>query len=395
MPDSASVGQHLHDLASALVARGKRVVVLTPRGGYDDNSFKYPWRETIDGVEVWRLPICSFGKRPIFLRLLGGISLSIQSMLIGLFIKKLSYILVSTAPPMSGISARVIRMIKGTKIIFWAMDINPDQMIVSGRLRADSLFARISSCVNKAILRGAEYTVTMDSFMKDRLNSKHNDGAKEGENIIVIPPWPYENQFATIAHENNYFRKSNGWKDKFVVMYSGNISIVHPIKTLLEAMVRLKNEDNIVFVFIGGKAAREEISEFVSLHKLHNVQTLPYVPLAETQYSLSAADLHVVVMGDNMVGIVHPCKVYGIMSVGRPFIAIGPEESHLGDILNEASIGWLVRHGDVDGVVRRIRNAASLDKSELKKMGEKGQDLVKRKYSRKVLSGKFCELFDC
>ncbi len=52
------------------------------------------------------------------------------------------------------------------------------------------------------------------------------------------------------------------------------------------------------------------------------------------QTRLSAADLHVVVMGDAFVGIVHPSKIYNIMSVGRPILYIGPETSHVTDLVN-------------------------------------------------------------
>ena len=38
IPDPASVGQHLHDVSRELVKQGKRVVVFTPSGGYDEPS---------------------------------------------------------------------------------------------------------------------------------------------------------------------------------------------------------------------------------------------------------------------------------------------------------------------------------------------------------------------
>ena len=41
--------------------------------------------------------------------------------------------------------------------------------------------------------------------------------------------------------------------------------------------------------------------------------------LATLRESLSAADVHVVSLGADMVGIIHPCKVYGAMAVlARP-----------------------------------------------------------------------------
>lgn len=394
IPDPASVGQHLHDLARELVSQNKRVIVFTPKGGYDDPSRKYQWREIINGVKVYRLPLCAFGKKSVMWRLLSGLSLSIQSMFLGLFVSNLTHILVSTAPPMSVISAQFICLFRKVKIVFWVMDLNPDQMIALGKLRQESIFVKIGDGINRLILRTADCVVALDTFMAKRLQGKIKDKAGPLQNLRIIPPWPYENQLISINHETNNFRKNNSLDGKFVVMYSGNISSVHPIDTLLEAIVCLKEINEIIFLFIGGESARMKLDEFARAHGLSNLHTLPYVPLAETQYSLSAADLHVVTMGDSMVGIVHPCKVYGIMSVGRPFLAFGPKVSHIGEILDEAPIGWLIEHGNVDGAVQILKKAWSLPRDKWKSMGDMGRELVKEKYSRKVLCHRFCQFFE-
>jgi hypothetical protein len=71
-------------------------------------------------------------------------------------------------------------------------------------------------------------------------------------------------------------------------------------------------------------------------------------------------------MGEAMVGLVHPCKIYNILSVGAPVLYIGPRPSHLAEMLDRlesrhphATAG----HGDVEKVVREIgrlrREAAS------------------------------------
>jgi glycosyltransferase involved in cell wall biosynthesis len=334
--------------------------------------------------------MCAFGKKPIFLRLLGGSSLILQSMFLGLFVRGLTHVLISTAPPMSGLAAQFIGIFRRIRIVYWVMDLNPDQMIVTGRLNERSVFARFSEWVNRVNLQRANSVVALDSFMAERLKHKVDLDCK----LAVIPPWPYDNQLVDIKHGQNHFRKVHGLEDRFVVMYSGNITEVHPLDTLMAAILRLKDDDRFLFLFVGAESGRRSIDAFAADNKLKNIMTMSYVPLEETQYSLSAADLHVVTMGDNMVGIVHPCKVYSVMSVGRPFLAIGPKESHLGEILNTAPIGWLIGHGDVEGVVKALEQARSMSRDEWKRMGDRGRDLVEMKYSRKVLCGGFSELLE-
>ena len=82
---------------------------------------------------------------------------------------------------------------------------------------------------------------------------------------------------------------------------------------------------------------------------LANITALSYQPMDRLAGSLSSADLHLVVMGDAFVGIVHPCKIYNILTLGIPFLFVGPEECHVSDLtlrLNEPAHARLARQAD-------------------------------------------------
>lgn len=65
-----------------------------------------------------------------------------------------------------------------------------------------------------------------------------------------------------------------------------------------------------------------------------------------------------------MAGIVHPSKIYGILALGRPFLYIGPRESHVTDLLNNGAIGYSFLPGEVSQVVKAIQQAKSLSAGE-------------------------------
>src|SRR4051812_49721019 len=71
VPDPASVGQQMADAAAEMARRGYRTVAIVSGRGYDDPTVRYTPRETLEGVEVFRLPLSSFGKKSIPVRLLG------------------------------------------------------------------------------------------------------------------------------------------------------------------------------------------------------------------------------------------------------------------------------------------------------------------------------------
>ena len=103
----------------------------------------------------------------------------------------------------------------------------------------------------------------------------------------------------------------------------------------------------------------EKVRRFAETHQLSNIVQVPYQPLSALAAALSAADLHIVTLGDPFVGIVHPCKIYNILRVGCPVLYIGPAESHVADLASRIPYGMIqsLRHGDVGGVVDCIVDA--------------------------------------
>lgn len=387
VPDPAAVGQYMHDAAAELVRRGYRVVVYAAARGYDDPSRRYPLRETLDGVTVRRLRLSSFGKSSIKSRLAAQMLFLLQATALGLFTRRLDRILVSTSPPMASLAANFLRFLRRVPVVFWAMDINPDQIVAMGQVRENSVPARAFEWINRGILRRAKTVVALDRFMGARLEAKY----PVGDRMVIVPPWPQENYVQPVPHEENPFRNKLGVGDKLVVMYSGNISPAHPVTTILEAAARVRDDERIQFVFVGGGNGKKLIEEQISREGLSNVRTLPYQPLDEIRYSLSAADVHLVSMGSEMVGIVHPCKVYGAMAVARPVLLLGPAACHVGELLSAYDCGWQVDHGDIDRAEALLRQIADSPRAPLSIRGERGRAAVLRDLNMESLRGQFCD----
>ena len=68
VPDPASVGQHMADVAFEMARRGHRVLVYASARGYENPTVKYPARDMINGAEIRRLGLASFGKKSFLLR---------------------------------------------------------------------------------------------------------------------------------------------------------------------------------------------------------------------------------------------------------------------------------------------------------------------------------------
>jgi glycosyltransferase involved in cell wall biosynthesis len=343
-PDVVSTAQHLTDLATELAARGHEVTVVTSDRGYDEPGTRFKRHERWQGIEIIRIPSVSFGKQGRWRRAFNFASFLFVCSLRLLTLKRFDQTIALTSPPLISFLAALFVKLKGGRFCFWVMDLNPDEAIAAGWLDEKSMTSRLLQRMLRYSFSAATQTIVLDRFMKERVI------AKGAERVAIVPPWSHDDHVSYSEAGREAFRQRHGLRDKFVVMYSGNHSPCHPLDTLLEGARVLEKRDEIVFCFVGGGSEQAKVRE----SGLSNVMCLPYQPLDELSSSLSAADLHVVVMGEKFVGIVHPCKVYNILAVGAPALYIGPEPSHVTDIHGQF---LRARHGDVDAVVAAISEA--------------------------------------
>lgn len=357
-PDVVATAQHLTDLAVELAAQGHTVTVLASSRGYDNPAMRYARRETWKGVSIIRIPSLGLGKASKWRRILDFGSYWFNCMMRLPFLQRFDVVVALTSPPLISLLGGLFARLKGARFVCWVMDLNPDEAIAAGWLRDRSLAARTLDLLVRYSFSCADQIVVLDRFMKKRIAAK---GIPE-EKLTVIPPWSHDDAVHFDPVGRQRFRASHGLSNRFVVMYSGNHSPCHPLDTLLEAAERLATHPQFAFCFIGGGKEFSKVQEFAESRSLRNIVCLPYQALDQLSVSLSAADLHAVVLGEPLVGIVHPCKIYNILQIGSPVLAIGPTPSHLSDLLSQDCFevnGTVIPHGDVDAVVGRIQDSAS------------------------------------
>src|SRR4051794_34618503 len=132
VPDPASVGQHMADVAFEMARRGHAVRVYASGRGYEDPTAVYPRRENLHGADVRRFPLASFGKKSLLLRVLGTAVFHMQPFFAALFPPRLAGIFFSTSPPLVGLPMCIAAAIRRVPVAYWAMDLNPDQLIALG-----------------------------------------------------------------------------------------------------------------------------------------------------------------------------------------------------------------------------------------------------------------------
>ncbi|MFZ3190107.1 MAG: glycosyltransferase family 4 protein [Candidatus Sulfotelmatobacter sp.] len=351
-PDVVSTAQHASDLAKALTQVGHEVTVVCSSRGYDDPRVRFPQQETWNAVNIIRVRSTGFGKASRWRRAADFSTFMASCALRVWRLQRFDVVVAMTSPPLISFLSSLAVPGRASNLVFWSMDLNPDEAIAAGWLREKSLTARVLSRMLLHSLQRADRIVALDRFMKDRIRAK----GIPAEKVVVVPPWSHDDRVSFDPAGREEFRALYKLSRRFVVMYSGNHSPCHPLETLLQAAELLAENEDVVFCFVGGGSEFGTVKERARSRGLRNVLCLPYQPIEKLAGSLSAADLHVVVMGDKYVGIVHPCKIYNVLAVKKPFLYIGPNESHVTDIIGRSS-AYVSSHGDVEGVVANILRA--------------------------------------
>jgi colanic acid biosynthesis glycosyl transferase WcaI len=254
-----------------------------------------------------------------------------------------------TSPPLVAALAALRCRMSGERLVYWVMDMNPDEALAAGWLRPGAV-AWLLERISRFTLHAADAVVVLDRYMEERVLAK-GVAAKQ---VWVVPPWSMDSYAYFDPDGRSAFRERHGLTGKYVVMYSGNHSPVHPLDTLLEAAIRLQADPRFCFVFVGGGSEFGRLCGVAQAQGLANVKFLPYQPIESLAGSLSAADLQAVVLGSAMVGTIHPSKLYNILAVGSPVLYVGPERSHISDAMeqNHHSSGSYIRvdFGDAAGL---------------------------------------------
>jgi colanic acid biosynthesis glycosyl transferase WcaI len=350
-PDHVATAQHLADLAAGLAAHHDVTVVASNRA-YDDPRRRFAAREVWKGIKIHRVGSAGLGKGAKWKRAIDFGTFIIAACLRLATLKRPDIVVALTSPPLISFIGACLAAMRRGKFVYWVMDLNPDEAIAAGWLAKTAPLTRLLEAMSRFSLRRADRVIVLDRFMRDLVLAKGISSAK----IVVIPPWSHDDAVRFDPAGRNEFRKTHGLEGKFVTMYSGNHSPCHPLDTLLEAANALRNEPAFAFCFVGGGSEFTKVKRFAAQHNLTNILCLPYQPLEQLAGSLSAADLHTVVMGNSFVGTIHPCKIYNILAVGAPVLYIGPETSHVTELALDPQWPFIsVRHGDAHRLVDELR----------------------------------------
>ncbi|MGH9276096.1 MAG: glycosyltransferase family 4 protein [Acidimicrobiales bacterium] len=352
-PDISPTAQLAASLAEHRAAHGDLVTVITGRAGYLEGLAPTGALQTGPGLRVRRAWTPDLGKSSVARRLLGYVTFLIGSVVRLVALPRQDVIVAMTTPPFAVLAALLHKALhRRTRVVLWSMDCYPDAAERFGELRTGGLTSRVLRAVNRMAFRHIDHVVSLDGAMQDLLVSQYSP-APDHPAATVIPNWERASIF--LAGEAKPWE---GYDEldvdgRTVVLYLGNTGVGHRFDTVLDAAARLG--DDAVFVFIGGGARWDELTNAVDERGLTNVRLRGYVPKDDTPAVMAGADGALITLDERSLGVMSPSKLHANLAAGLPILYVGPKGSNVDEAIVETACGKSLRQGDVDGLVTAVR----------------------------------------
>jgi len=378
-PDHSATSQMVSDLAFHLARCGHDIQVITSQQLYEDARASLPRSELVDGVHIHRIPTTRFGRSGLLGRAFDYVSFYA---LMWRYVRRLArrgdIIVAKTDPPLLCIPAMIAARKRGGILVNWLQDVYPEVAI---RLDVPFVKGRVGktlSYLRDASLRAAKANVVVGDLMAETLRQR----GISGECIHVIPNWCDDEDIHPSAAVANPLRRKWGLGNYFVVGYSGNLGRVHEFDTVLAAAERLRNDSNILFLFIGGGKKLDELVRHVRKRNLDHVfRFMPYQERAVLKFSLAVPDVHLVSLKPELEGLIVPSKFYGVAAAGRPLIALTARNGELAELVRQHGCGLVIEPGDADALVAALRYLSDNEESATT-MGRRARQMLDGHFSR-------------
>lgn len=383
-PDVESTGQLLTELCEEL-AHDFEVHVVCGNPLYRTVQNKSLIQKSdYKNITIWRVNNTRFSKKHILLRIFNLSSYFILCFFKVMGFKRVSCVVSETDPPLLGIIAYIYSRLRKVPFVYYVQDLFPNVGIINQKLTHPFIITLLKRA-NKFLYNHAEQIIVPGRDMKNRLSKENHIPLSK---IKVVENWADPREIYPVKPDKNTFLNENFDRDKFIVMYSGNIGLSQDLENVIYAADLLKEAHDILFVLIGEGAYKKKLIDLSLSLGLKNVRFLTYQDKKDLKITLGAAHIHLVPMKKGMGGIIVPSKVYGIMAAGKPYIAALDKGSEIHRLTEEFNCGIHVEPSDV----QELKNGVAWvyhHQTEIEKMGQKGRRALKKYYSREVCTQKF------
>lgn len=288
---------------------------------------------------------------------------------------------VVTNPPFAPLLAGLLRRWQQRPFALLEWDIYPQILAPMGLAGPRHPLYRLWFQAHAHALRRASLVITLGEEMAGVLRAMVGDAPLP---LAVIPNWADTEWLRPLPRPENPFFQAQGWPaEDLLVLYSGNLGATHAIETILAVAERLRTRPGIRFVLIGEGSKRALVEAAIATGRLPNLHLLPYQPLDQLPYTLPAADVGIVTLGDGYEGLSMPSKTYDLLAAGNAILGISRAPNDLAATLASHRLGANFAPDDPAGIAAWLETLAG-DRAQLAAMQQAARQAAEQQYSAAI-----------
>lgn len=388
-PEVGAPQNRLFELAVRLQRKGAEITILTAMPNYpqmviqEGYKGKFYCKEEIDKISIHRAWIFVSKSKSILIRLLNYFSFVFSSFWIGLFkLKKHDYLLCESPPLFLGISAYLLKKIKGSKLIFNVSDLWPESA------------EKLGLVTNKTFLNAA---TLLEEFLYKK--SSLITGQTQGIVANIQKRFPVKKvywlpngvdlSFYNFEKSNSLWRKNQNFlDDDFILLYAGIIGHAQGLEVILNAAALLKHKAQIKFVLVGSGPEKDKLLKLKGEKELSKVYFFDAVTKKEMPEIVQASDVSIIPLKklDLFKGAI-PSKIFENLAMKKA-ILLGVEGEAKALFIDEGNCGLAFEPENAKDLSQKIITLFE-NKHLLRSYGENGYNYVKQKFTRDIIAEKF------
>jgi colanic acid biosynthesis glycosyl transferase WcaI len=339
-----------------------------------------------NGVKIKRIYNFSIKRKKFCDRILSHIIFSIGAIVHIIFLKQDKDLFVITSDnPFTFIFSWILPK---RKTIFISQDIY-SQQLAAHKNKYGPLYLLFKK-IEGFQLHSGNKIITISREMKNCISSDFN---VPENNIHIIENWADTDTLHPIEKQLNWFIKNNNFKNKFIVMYSGRFGITQNFSLIIKCAEKMRDKEDVIFLLIGDGVRKNTIKKIVSEKNLLNIKILPYQTEKKLLYSLSAADVALILYNQKSIKGFSPSKVFNFMACGVPIITNIDKDSEIGRIIKKSGAGIFLENNNENELeynIIKLRNNRDL----LIEKGRSGHIFASSNYNKKDKLSEY-EAFFC
>jgi colanic acid biosynthesis glycosyl transferase WcaI len=377
-------------MADHLAETGHEVTVLTgfpskPTGILPPQYRFKLWAHETDGkVKVLRTYEFPTPNEGVIKRLLNYFSFMVSASIATLLLPRYDAVVVSSPSFFAGIPGLIASTIYQAKFYFDVRDLWPDSAIDMGMAKKGSFVVKVMEFFEKIYYRKATKITTATPAIRTHII---NEGLSEKKVSLLLN-----------STNTNFFkpqkidRRPYGFGEgDFIACYTGSLSAIQDLDTIVEAANILKKQTKIKFLLVGEGEEKEKLIQKAKRLKLGSCVFLPQQDPAEVVRLINLSDIGIVpILNTKIFQEAIPSKSCEYFACGKPVIASTTGE--LKRIIEENQVGQVYRGGDAPDAARAVLTLFKDHEFTKKSLNARG--LAMKTFSDQIFYRKFDQVLE-